>query len=190
MKQNTKLITIIIISGLVGAIAGSFVTHQISFKNSSLASENILTTVTSTGITEDTLNSDSNQSSSRFLANLWDDIKNLIPKWVELKPSEQPKTSASPTPIPTPAFYNSQVAYEQRIIEVVQKSSPAVVSIIITKNVPIVERYYTNPFEELPPEFQQFFGPFFNLKFLSIKRGEQKKERWAAAQGLLFLLMA
>jgi len=121
---------------------------------------------------------------------LWDDIKNLIPKWVELKPSEQPKTSASPTPIPTPAFYNSQVAYEQRIIEVVQKSSPAVVSIIITKNVPIVERYYTNPFEELPPEFQQFFGPFFQFEIPQYQERGTEKERWAAAQGLLFLLMA
>jgi len=177
MKQNTKLITIIIISGFIGAIVGSFVTHQISFKNSSLASENIITTATSTKITEDTLNSESNQSGSHFLANLWDDIKKLIPKWVELKPSEQPETSASPTPIPTPAFYNSQVAYEQKIIEVVQKSSPAVVSIIITKNVPIVERYYTNPFEELPPEFQQFFWPFFQFEIPQYQeRGTEKRE--------------
>ncbi len=44
--------------------------------------------------------------------------------------------------------YSPVVPQEQAVIEVVEKVSPAVVSIIITKDVPVVERYYINPFGE------------------------------------------
>jgi len=51
--------------------------------------------------------------------------------------------------------YLPQTTQEQRIIEVVGKNSPAVVSIVITKDVPIIEQYYINPFgEDWPFEFQ------------------------------------
>jgi len=51
--------------------------------------------------------------------------------------------------------YLPQTTQEQRIIEVVEKNSPAVVSIVITKDVPIIEQYYINPFgEDWPFEFQ------------------------------------
>jgi serine protease Do len=48
-------------------------------------------------------------------------------------------------------------AEESRIIAVVEKASPAVVSIVITKDVPIIERYYQN--------FDPFGGDFFNNFF-------------------------
>ncbi|MBI2633697.1 MAG: trypsin-like peptidase domain-containing protein [Parcubacteria group bacterium] len=51
----------------------------------------------------------------------------------------------------------SAEAYEKQIVNSVKRSSPAVVSIIITKNLPVIEEYYANPFEEfgipLPPGF-------------------------------------
>jgi len=49
------------------------------------------------------------------------------------------------------------VAEESRIIDVVEKASPAVVSIIITKDVPIIERYY----QEFDPFGDDFFNDFF-----------------------------
>lgn len=49
--------------------------------------------------------------------------------------------------------------HEQVIVAAVKKAAPAVVSIVISKNVPIIEQCpVANPFENLPPEFQQFFG--------------------------------
>lgn len=46
------------------------------------------------------------------------------------------------------------ITRESQIVSVVQGANPAVVSIVITKDVPIVEQY----FEEFDP-FEQFFGP-------------------------------
>ncbi len=48
--------------------------------------------------------------------------------------------------------------YEAAVIDAVKKASPAVVSIVISEQVPIVEQCPYNPFGDLPPEFQQLFG--------------------------------
>lgn len=71
----------------------------------------------------------------------------------------------------TPQNLNSKPAsgiykptdYEAQIINTVKTVSPAVVAITISKNVPIIEQCPYNPFSDLPPEFQQFFGQ--NLRF-------------------------
>ena len=55
------------------------------------------------------------------------------------------------------------VSYEAQVINVAKTASPAVVAITISKNVPIIEQCPSNPFSNLPPEFQQFFGQ--NLQF-------------------------
>jgi len=46
------------------------------------------------------------------------------------------------------------------IADVVEEVSPAVVSIIVSKYVPVIEEYYINPFEE----FERFFGRDFGFK--------------------------
>jgi len=51
------------------------------------------------------------------------------------------------------SVYTPQTSQEEAIIKAVKDNSPAVVSIIITKNLPIIEQY-SSPFEE-------FFGPLF-----------------------------
>ncbi|MDA1337403.1 MAG: trypsin-like peptidase domain-containing protein [bacterium] len=43
--------------------------------------------------------------------------------------------------------YIPQTTQEQKIINVVESASPAVVSIVITKDVPIIEQYFSDPFE-------------------------------------------
>jgi len=55
------------------------------------------------------------------------------------------------------------VDYEAQVINAVKAVSPAVVAITVSKNVPIIEQCPFNPFPDLPPEFQQFFGQ--NLQF-------------------------
>lgn len=48
--------------------------------------------------------------------------------------------------------YVPQNNHEQAVIEVVKNVFPSVVSVVITKDLPVYEQYYENPFEE-------FFGP-------------------------------
>lgn len=48
--------------------------------------------------------------------------------------------------------------YEADVIAATQKASPAVVSITISENVPIVENCPYDPLNNLPQQFQQFFG--------------------------------
>ncbi len=98
-------------------------------------------------------------------------LKNLInkPTTTQLK-IESPENLFQQIP-----EYKPIVEYEKVITDIVEKSSPAVVSIIISKKVPVFEKYYINPFEEfdIPPEFREFFEfqiPQFRQK------GTEKKE--------------
>jgi len=68
--------------------------------------------------------------------------------------------------------YRPQTSQEERIIEIVKEVSPAVVSIIVSKDLPIIEEYWISPFEE-------FFGePLpFEFKIPQYRqKGIQKKE--------------
>jgi len=53
--------------------------------------------------------------------------------------------------------YVPQTTQEQAIIDVVSEASPAVVSIIVTKDLPVFEKYYLSPFEEYfdMPQYRQ-----------------------------------
>ncbi|HOK21021.1 MAG TPA: hypothetical protein PLX73_02585, partial [Candidatus Paceibacterota bacterium] len=75
MKQNTKLIlSIIIISGLVGAFAGIAV-YRIAYSPNNSASD---VAVVSNPVSQTDSDSDFKTSTNLF-ANLLDNIKNLIP---------------------------------------------------------------------------------------------------------------
>lgn len=68
--------------------------------------------------------------------------------------------------------------YEQSVVSAVDKVSPAVVSIIISKDVPILEKYYIDPFKgmyENDPNAQNFFGPSFKIPQYR-QNGVEKKE--------------
>ena len=70
-------------------------------------------------------------------------------------------------------IYIPQTTQEEKIIQVVEDVSPAVVSIIVTKDVSIIEQYYTNPFEG----FEEFFGQPFELQVPEYRQeGTEKKE--------------
>lgn len=71
-------------------------------------------------------------------------------------------------------IYSPQTSQEEAIIKVVKEASPAVVSIVVTKDVPKLELYYEAPFKE----FEQFFGqPFFEFQVPKYReKGTEKKE--------------
>lgn len=69
--------------------------------------------------------------------------------------------------------YEPQTTQEMKIIKVVEEVSPAVVSIIISKDLPIIVEYFENPFEN----FEQFFGQQFDIKIPRYRQeGTEKKQ--------------
>jgi S1-C subfamily serine protease len=69
--------------------------------------------------------------------------------------------------------YLPQTSQEEAIIRVVKEASPAVVSVIITKDIPKLKLFYEEPFKE----FEEFFGIPFEFKIPRFKQeGFEKKE--------------
>jgi len=69
--------------------------------------------------------------------------------------------------------YTPQTSQEQAVIRVVKKVSPAVVNIIISKDMPVYEQYYENPFKG----YEKFFGPMPEFKIPKYRqKGTQRKE--------------
>jgi len=65
--------------------------------------------------------------------------------------------------------YVSDISYEQAIIDVAKNASPSVVSIVISKNLPIYEQELINPFGDL--------DPFFNFQIpQQVQKGTQYQE--------------
>jgi len=74
-------------------------------------------------------------------------------------------------------LYKPVADYENAVIKAVEKANPSVVSIIISKDLPIIEQCPYNPFADLPPEIQQFLGPDFNTQFYRpCQRGTKLQE--------------
>ncbi len=67
----------------------------------------------------------------------------------------------------------SALSYEEAVIRAVERVSPSVVSIIVTKDVPILEEYYYNPFEE----FERYFGEEFDIRVPQYReKGTEEQE--------------
>jgi len=76
----------------------------------------------------------------------------------------------------SPSLYKPVADYENAVIEAVAKVSPAVVSITISKNVPIIEQCPYNPFRNLPPDIQDFFNYNFFEFYVPCQKGEKIQE--------------
>jgi len=88
-----------------------------------------------------------------------------------------PKVSTS-YPNPAANQYNSNVSYEQAIIDAAKNVSPSVVSIVISKNVPVYEEQFVNPFGDNSNNnpFGDLF-PGFNFQIpQQVQNGTQYQE--------------
>ncbi len=75
---------------------------------------------------------------------------------------------------PAAPLYRPALEYEQAVVGSVENAAPAVISIVISKDVPIIENCASDPFGNLPPEFRDFFGPLqFNQP---CQKGTRKEE--------------
>jgi S1-C subfamily serine protease len=90
---------------------------------------------------------------------------------------EEPKQQLFLNPAPT--VYD----LESAVTQIAEKSSSAVVSIVISKYVPIVERFYINPFEEfeLPPELK----PFFEFQIPQYREKGYEKQKVGGGTGFI-----
>jgi S1-C subfamily serine protease len=80
-------------------------------------------------------------------------ITQTINKVIEkLAPYEkQEKAKAPEQPAPTEVPYQNK---EDAIVKAVKNVSPSVVSVVATKDIPVIEEYYINPFPEFMPDLQ------------------------------------
>lgn len=95
---------------------------------------------------------------ANVLGDLWDFFKNNFSFSSPSSSISSSSTSSAPY-VSSPAVpYESGVSYEQAVIKAVEKASPSVVSVVISKNLPVIEQCPYNPFGDLPPEFRDLFN--------------------------------
>ena len=116
------------------------------------------------------------QSVSLAQGNLWDNFLNFL----------LPTATSSKITAPNPVSYQPPIDYEEAVIKTVETNAPAVISIIVSKDLPIIENCPVDPFGNLPPEFQQFFGPDFKFQQpCANSKGATQKQEIGGGSGLI-----
>lgn len=117
-------------------------------------------------------------ASDRFDVPLWTWIRKLF----VVPPRSSSTISTSSIPVQAPVkpvpLYKPALDYEQAVINAVEKTIQGTVSVVITKNLPIMEECAVDPFQNVPSEFKQFFGGSFQFSQPCVKQGggtEQKE---------------
>lgn len=103
-------------------------------------------------------------------ANIFDNITNFFRESFKVSTSTEPEVS----------LYKPTINYESAVVDAVEKASPSVVSIVVTKDIQKMETY--NPFSDLPPEFRNFFGNGFEFQRPS---GETEKLEVGGGTGFI-----
>ncbi|RME60777.1 PDZ domain-containing protein [Candidatus Parcubacteria bacterium] len=109
------------------------------------------------------------------LAGFWGRLREGISHSLEYPAPLEKDNNPSNAQKKTPALSRPVAAYEDAVVKAVEDASPAVVSITISKLVPIIEQCAYDPFSDLPLELRPFFGGDF---FFSrpCKKGEKLQE--------------
>ena len=105
----------------------------------------------------------------------WAGFTNQLKVYFINKNPKSATSSVSVSVIP----YTAQTSQEQAVIDVVKKASPAVVSIVITKDIPVYEQYL----ESQP--FNDFFGAPFEIQVPKIRQKGTQKQTVGSGTGFL-----
>ena len=98
-------------------------------------------------------------SEANFLTDLWNSLRNKEEK-VQEEVFDMPVTEEEEKEDVKKAevsLYKPVVDYENAITSAVEKASDAVVSIIVSKDLPIIERCKSDPFSNLPSDIRRYF---------------------------------
>lgn len=98
-------------------------------------------------------------------------LKELVPDFLKEGFRSNNKPTAPRSNVQTPLFSGGYQSEEERVTGLVQKATPSVVSIVLTKQLPVYERSRVNPFQD--PYICQFFGEEFCQDF-SVPQLKQK----------------
>jgi S1-C subfamily serine protease len=121
-------------------------------------------------------------------ANILSDIyKNIVNGTKSILPTSTPQISQKSD---SSGSFQKQVKvvnnYEEAVINAVEKASPAVVAIVISKDVPVIEKCPYNPFSDLPQEFRDFFDiggfPWF---YQPCNTGKTQKQKVGGGSGFI-----
>jgi len=115
-------------------------------------------------------------------ANLFEDIWNNF-----ISPFSQDNAATTPQSVKEKKeqAYQPPLDYERAVIDAVKKASPAVVSITISKYVPIIEQCPYSPFDNLPPNFRQFFGDGGNTFYTPCDTGKKELQEVGGGSGFI-----
>lgn len=95
-------------------------------------------------------------------------------------PQRQP---AVPAPLPTNGATAPVSSHEAAVEQAVAQAAPSVVSVVATKDLPVVERYFTNPFGN-----NDFFNQFSPFQFQVPQYRQNGTQRKEVAGGTGFLV--
>lgn len=90
-------------------------------------------------------------------------LKELVPDFLKRGFNENTTPSTPHSSIGLPLFTGGYQSEEERAVGLVEKATPSVVSIVLTKQLPVYEQSRTNPFQD--PSLCQFFGEEFCQDF-------------------------
>jgi S1-C subfamily serine protease len=77
-----------------------------------------------------------------------------------------------------------KVNEESAVVSAVEKVSPSVVSIIVSKDLPVIEQYFSNP-SSRDDFFSQFFGDDFNFQIPQYRQNGTKKQEVGGGSGFI-----
>jgi serine protease Do len=112
---------------------------------------------------------------ANILEDLWSRLAPLFRVQNEGVPQATSGDAASGSARSEVPLYKPVLDYERAVVAAVKKASPAVVSIVVSKNVPVIEDCPVAPFFNIPPEFQDLFNDHFQL-FRRCEKGTRLEE--------------
>lgn len=104
-------------------------------------------------------------------------LKELVPDFFRKGLNKSDIPSVPRSNIQLPLFTGGYQSEEERVVGLVEKATPSVVSIVLTKQLPVYEQSRTNPFGD--PSLCQFFGEEFCKDFATPQlkqKGTQEQE--------------
>lgn len=119
-------------------------------------------------------------SAEKANAGFFDDFLKRVGITKENQPTA-PATAPQEPSVP----YSPTIDYEEAVIKAVETGLKSVVSIVISKDLPVLEQCSYDPFSNLPPEFRDFFGDSGSRFSRPCDNGKTEKKEIGGGSGFI-----